>query len=154
MAIEDCSCNGINPNCEKCDGRGYYNTNELLNIPKIGFKYKYTPTKDSFTEKISNFSAKAVDNLISKKYNRLTRDINYLNSADNTKLEPFILLSTTRHHKSKYRERLGQLAKDNRTRKSIEFDILNIKIELEILFNRAVSLNIQIEKDKYPNYFQ
>ena len=24
MAIKDCTCIGINPNCEKCFGRGYY----------------------------------------------------------------------------------------------------------------------------------
>lgn len=27
MAIIDCTCRGVNPNCEKCDGKGYYSSN-------------------------------------------------------------------------------------------------------------------------------
>jgi|GEM_PF-3145621 len=50
MAIIDCSCRGVNPNCEKCDGKGYYSPRIVKNkkskkssIKK--FKYVKPPNK-------------------------------------------------------------------------------------------------------------
>jgi hypothetical protein len=33
--IEDCSCHGKNPNCFKCDGKGYYDKDKMSDSPII-----------------------------------------------------------------------------------------------------------------------
>ena len=35
MAIVDCSCRGINPECEKCEGKGYYDTEDIDKKPFV-----------------------------------------------------------------------------------------------------------------------
>ncbi|MGV8135962.1 MAG: hypothetical protein AB2L20_12165 [Mangrovibacterium sp.] len=40
MPIIDCSCKGINPDCERCMGRGYYDSEEIGKISFVKFAVK------------------------------------------------------------------------------------------------------------------
>jgi hypothetical protein len=78
MSIVDCSCRGINPECEKCEGKGYYNTDNNSSKSRINF-IKKTEDKSkepelSFEEKVKNIPEKGLRIIIQK----LVKEIDFI----------------------------------------------------------------------------
>lgn len=68
MTVQICSCEGLNPKCEKCFGSGYMNTNvaEKTAKPKKATP-KHITTQESFlSEDVSNLHRKEIQNLAVK----------------------------------------------------------------------------------------
>jgi hypothetical protein len=75
MEITDCTCKGINPSCEKCFGRGYYNAEISNNSIKSIFVEYEEPVKKSptFTDEVREFTKLEMELLLVK----FTRVIDY-----------------------------------------------------------------------------
>ena len=58
MEFIDCTCKGINPSCEKCFGRGYYNLEILNNSIKTVFVQDQEPIQKppTFAEEVRQFT--------------------------------------------------------------------------------------------------
>ncbi len=75
MAILDCTCKGVNPNCEKCFGRGYYD-DEKQNIDRIPFKThrpdeRVEEQKTPLKEKLAEYSDHQIYRLIDLSYKEI-----------------------------------------------------------------------------------
>lgn len=76
MEIVNCSCNGFNPDCSKCDGKGYYDIDvKEIHINAVKNIYK-TISDIKYEEKIKKLSINEIKNLISY----LESEINFENS--------------------------------------------------------------------------
>ena len=68
MEIIDCSCKGINPSCEKCFGRGYYDNSTIHNEKQFQ-NYPVEKTKEkekTFIEEIGKLNANEIESLAKK----------------------------------------------------------------------------------------
>jgi hypothetical protein len=75
MEITDCTCKGINPSCEKCFGRGYYDAEISNNSIKTLFVKDQEPIKKppTFAEEVREFTKIEMEVLLEK----LTKAIDF-----------------------------------------------------------------------------
>jgi hypothetical protein len=87
MQIVDCSCQGFNPNCLICDGRGYYDIDykEIhLKIDKTVYSYK-SIADIKFEERIKRLSNEEIIKLISNMEGELEFENRRIKNAPKTK---------------------------------------------------------------------
>ena len=134
MPIIDCSCKGISPECEKCFGRGYYDTDDKEYKSHIHFsketKNKETKEELPFTEKISSLSAIELKQLINKIISRIDKNSNIQNNILNS-----IPFSSSRM--SYINLRMKEIEK-------IEIEKKDLKEKLKLAIEQSKLLNTRI----------
>lgn len=156
MPILDCSCRGINPDCEKCEGKGYYKTEELLNSPKKSYSKKgfIISPHVNFESEILTYSSHKIEKLIFYYYEMLISKQENLKSINSNNPIPKKISIFSKKSSTNIYERKKQIQKNEREHNSLTLEILHIKAKLEILFKRAETLNIKLDMDKYPKYLE
>jgi len=134
MQIVDCSCKGINPDCEKCFGRGYYDLDSLREIPIIHFLKKSEESKTnvelSFEEKISTLSVIEVRILI-------LRFIKTIDSISNKQSQILLSIPFNSSRMSLINVRISELNKLETKKKELQG-----KLDLTCKCKQAELLNI------------
>lgn len=151
MEIFDCSCKGINPSCEKCFGRGYFDLTTLHNykrfenfpIEKRQEKPQEKPIEkvETFIEKISKLNAVEIG-LLAKKL------IDIIDLQSEKQSEIFLALFKTKYNRFP--------SKIEKLKRKKQYDMIyNIENEKEIVkgkLRKAIKQGIIINKLIQPRF--
>ena len=146
MTIKDCTCKGINPNCEKCFGRGYYD-DEATGIDINTFTLAKTFEREKHEKDSNSRPGRVINNEelqsnIERLFEELRKDISIIKRI--TALEKIKYKNIS---KKKLHKRKGALSND----KHLYFSKVNsLKNELESILeanpNCAQYISIKLKE--------
>lgn len=136
MEIIDCSCKGINPSCEKCFGRGYYDISTVHN-EKLFENFPIEKPKEkekTFVEEIDKLDSKEIE-LLAKKL------IDFIDAKSEKQFDTLLTL-----FKIKYKRFPSKIEKFKRknlydTINNLENDKKFIKEKLKEVVQQAIMVN-------------
>ena len=135
MSVQICTCEGLNPKCEKCHGSGYMNTKETK--PKVKPKTNTKPSlKDepSISSDANNLHRKEIQNIADKII--ATLDLKSVQQMRMLHSIPFNTSTFRRDFKDKF----------------VSFEIM--EMEKRALRNELNTLAEELTKNKFPSHFK
>lgn len=146
MSIVDCTCKGINPDCERCFGRGYYDTDITSEHKRIFVAKDNKEVKNSDTDKELPFSQK-VKSLAKLEIEKLIREL--IKSIDAISKAQSQILDTI-----SFRKRAVYTISRNNLEKIylLETKKKYLKTKLEVACNQAFFLKCSVDV-KYNHSF-
>ena len=153
MSVQICTCEGLNPKCEKCHGSGYMNTKETK--PKVKPKTNTKPSlKDepSISSDANNLHRKEIQNIADKII--ATLDLKSMQQMRMLHSIPFNTTTFRRDFKDKFvsfgimetekralRSELDKLAKEltkNKFQANFKFNHILSDIDIDVTSNRQL----------------
>ena len=140
MEIIDCSCKGINPTCEKCFGRGYYDTSLVQddkyfsNIPLD----KPREIKATFTEEISKLNGDEIESFAEKL-------IEIIDSKSKKQFQLFSSLFRQKWKKQPSKDEIFERKNLYAMINNLESDKIFFKGKLQEVVQQAIMVNRFIE---------